>query len=860
MKKHSFFVFLVSVGLMATPIVRAAAPPVDTTPSVPVPYLSPEAEAKTFVIPEGYRLELVLSDPIIREPVMAKFDGNGRLFVAEMRTYMQDIDGHNQLTTNSRVSFHWSSKGDGIFDKHSVFVDHLLLPRMILPVRDGLLVNETDSNDIWLYRDTDGDGVSDQKLLFYAGGPRGENLEHQQNGLIWALDNWMYMTVNAYRLRWKGTNVIQELTAPNGGQWGICQDNHGKLWFVNGGGEVGPLNFQVPIVYGAFNISDQVPADFTEVWPLVGLADVQGGAPRYRPENNTLNHFTATCGNEIFRGDRLPEDLRGDLLFAEPVGRLIRRAKVEVRDGLTYLRNAYDKTEFIRSTDPNFRPVNMMNAPDGTLYIVDMYRGIIQEGSWVQKGSSLRPIVEKYSLDKNFGRGRIWRLTHKDFKPGPQPHMLKEGSIELVAHLEHPNGWWRDTAQETLVLRGDKTVAPALVRLARQTTNSLARIHAIWTLEGLQSLDVPFLREMLKDSDPQVRVAAIRASESLYKAGDKSLVPDLEAMGKDPDPAVAIQALLTPHLLQWTNATALIEASIVSTESPGVREIASKLLRPTAESLDPQFTSDDLKRLQHGEAIYNELCFACHGPDGRGQPLQGGKPGETMAPPLVRSQTVTGHRDGVISVLLKGLSGPVGGKTYTALMVPMESNADDWIAAVASYVRNGFLNHATLVDTNDVARVRAAIRGRSDPWTPEELRAVVPQALANRSQWHVTASHNLGAVQQAVDGDMNTRYDSGSYQAPGMWFQIELPRETNVNALELDAGASAYDYPRGYQVHLSSDGQHWGEPVASGLGKRARTEIEFKPAKTRFIRITQTGAEKGVYWSIHEMKIYQFGP
>ena len=859
MKMHQLFVFLVIVGLTAPPIVRADSPSIDTTPSTPVPYLTPEAEAKTFVLPEGYRLELVLSDPIIREPVVAKFDGNGRMFVAEMRTYMQDIDGHNQLTTNSCVSLHWSSQGDGVFDHHTVFIDHLLLPRMILPVRDGLLVNETDSNDIWLYRDTDGDGVSDQKQLFYAGGPRGENLEHQQSGLIWALDNWMYMTVNAYRLRWQGTNVIQELTAPNGGQWGICQDNHGKIWFVNGGGEVGPVNFQVPIVYGAFNINEQVPADFTEVWPLVGLADVQGGTTRYRPENKTLNHFTATCGNEIFRGDRLPQELRGDLLFAEPVGRLIRRAKVEVRDGLTYLRNAYDKTEFILSTDPNFRPVNMMNAPDGTLYIVDMYRGIIQEGAWVQKGSYLRPMVEKYSLDKNFGRGRIWRLTHKDFKPGPQPRMLQESSIELVAHLEHPNGWWRDAAQETLVLCGDKTVAPALVRLAHQSTNSLARLHAIWTLEGLQSLDAPFLREMLNDADPQVRAAAIRACESLYKAGDKSLVPDLEAMGKDPDPTVAIQALLTPHLLQWTNATALIEASILSTDSPGVREIASKLLRPTAESLDPQFTSDDRKRLQHGEAIYQELCFACHGIDGRGQPLQGGKPGETMAPPLVRSQTVTGHRDGVISVLLKGLNGPVGGKTYTAQMVPMEGNADDWIAAVASYVRNGFANSATLVDTNDVARVRATIRGRSDPWTPEELRAAVPQALANRSQWHVTASHNPSTAHLAVDGDMNTRYDTGCYQAPGEWFQIELPQETNVDALELDAGASAYDYPRGYTVQLSSDGQHWGEPVASGRGNKARTEIEFKPTNTRFIRITQTGAEEGVYWSIHEMKIYQPG-
>ncbi len=143
--------------------------------------------------------------------------------------------------------------------------------------------------------------------------------------------------------------------------------------------------------------------------------------------------------------------------------------------------------------------------------------------------------------------------------------------------------------------------------------------------------------------------------------------------------------------------------------------------------------------------------------------------------------------------------------------------------------------------------------------SPEELRTAVPQALANRSRWHLSASHNPGTAQLAVDGDMNTRYDTGCYQAPGEWFQIELPEETHVNALELDAGASAYDYPRGYKVQLSVDGQHWGEPVASGLGKKTRTEIEFEPANVRFIRITQTGAEEGVYWSIHEMKIYQTG-
>ena len=144
------------------------------------------------------------------------------------------------------------------------------------------------------------------------------------------------MTYNAWRLRWQGygKEPLKEPTPGNGGQWGLTQDDHGKPWYVNAGGERGPLNFQTHIVYGAFNIKNQFPSDYPEVWPLVGLADVQGGPNRFRPENGTLNHFTATCGAEVYRGDRLPKDLRGDLLFSEPVGRLIRRSKIEVKDGL----------------------------------------------------------------------------------------------------------------------------------------------------------------------------------------------------------------------------------------------------------------------------------------------------------------------------------------------------------------------------------------------------------------------------------------------------------------------------------------------------------------------------------------------
>ena len=199
---------------------------------------------------------------------------------------------------------------------------------------------------------------------------------------------------------------------------------------------------------------------------------------RVRLPDGTLNHFTAAAGVEIYRGDSLPSDLVGDLFFNEPVARIVRRAKVVVTDGLTQLRNAYPKSEFIRSTDPLFRPVSISNAPDGTLYLVDMYTGIIQDAQFVapesvpaQEGRSVRarqaaqlgPHVADHARQQ--GRPIVKR-----------PRMYDESAAQLVEHLEHPNGWWRDTAQKLLVLRQDKSVVPALRTMARGVSEP-ARPH-----------------------------------------------------------------------------------------------------------------------------------------------------------------------------------------------------------------------------------------------------------------------------------------------------------------------------------------------------------------------------------------------
>ncbi len=540
----------------------------------PVKPLSPEESKKHFYLPKGYEMDPVLVEPHIKEPVAIEFDADGRMYVAEMRTYMQNISGENQKKAISRVSVHVDSNSDGRYDEHRVFANNLKLPRMLLALREGeLLISETWDDKVYLYRDTDGDLRADEKELYFKGTVASPNLEHQSSGLVWTIDNWLHMTFfykgGSFCVRWNGSR--KRSRANSKGQWGLTQDNYGKLWFVNGGHELGPLHFQQPISYGAFSFENETGENWRTVYPLCAVPDPLGGDNHLR-DNNTLNHFTATCGPEIVRAHGMPQQLQGDLLFAEPVGRLIRRGSVVRKDGVTHLRNPYRNAEFIRSTDPCFRPVNIENAPDGSVYIVDMYRGIIQESQWVNPGHYLYKTIKKYGLDKIIGHGRIWRLGHRkteaDTASGPQ--MYDQSSSKLVQHLAHPNGWWRDMAQRQLVLRQDPSVTDRLRKMVRSHSNHLARIHALWTLEGLNALNTGIIKQALTDKHPYVRKSAVRASETLFhsdQAGNELKKRILKQFRTDKHPQVRIQVLLTARLLDWKRLDDIL--SSISIEDNG---------------------------------------------------------------------------------------------------------------------------------------------------------------------------------------------------------------------------------------------------------------------------------------------------
>jgi len=867
MQRHQMNLRLLSILTFASTAAFAETKP---TYTFPIQAKTPEEELKTIVLPDGYALELVLSDPIIKEPTAIAFDGDGKMYIVEMRTYMQDIDGTDELTPKSRISLHESTKGDGVFDKHSVYLDNILLPRMVLPLEDRVLVGITNTNDITLHRDANGDGVAEEQSPWYVGGPRGGNMEHQPSGLVWGLDNWIYTTYNGYRLRWNGKDApLKENTAPNGGQWGLAQDDYGKMWWSNAGGEKGIWNYQAPILYAAINVKQQKSDLFDTVWPLVGLADVQGGANRFRPEDKTLNHFTGCAGQTIYRGDRLPPELYGNVFLPEPVGRLIRRATVEVKDGITTVANPYEAqmTEFIRSTDPNFRPLNMTTGPDGCLYIVDAYRGIIQEGNWVKPGSYLRSAIEPTGMQHVTGHGRVWRLVHKDFKPGPQPKMIGETPAQLVAHLAHPNGFWRDTAQRMLIVKGDKSMVPALIEMAAKNDNHFARLHALWTLEGLDAITPDIIRTAMKDAHPQLRANAIRVAESLLRrmgvppvtsaAGvspaDDSLIADIKALRADKDPTVVLQTLYTARHFNWPNWKLDAQMTLMTSPSLGVKEIGAQLL-VEAPKISGSFSKDEKKQLERGQEIFRSLCFACHGFDGSGMPIAG-REGATLAPPLAGSKTAV-QGDAIVRVMMNGLTGPINGKTYEAQMVPMATNDDQWIADVTSYIRKAFGNNGKLVEKKQVAALRQELSKRITPWTIEELHSLYPQPLTNRAAWKLTASHGQNEIGRAIDGDIESRWDSHTPQKPGMWVQIELPETTDVTGLVLDTAKSRNDWPRGWKIEVSMNGSEWDKPVLEGNSESSTTEFLF-PQNTRakFIRITDTGAVKGLFWSIHELEV-----
>tara|TARA_B100001964_G_scaffold51152_1_gene57758 strand:+ start:650 stop:3244 length:2595 start_codon:yes stop_codon:yes gene_type:complete len=529
---------------------------IDLNPDPPSTMYAPVKSLSMIRVPDGFKLELVAAEPMIAEPVCMAWGPDGELYVAEMRSYMQDIDMSGELEPISRVVKLVDTNGDGRMDKATTYLDNLVLPRAILTLDNKVLIGEPPH--LWLCEDVDGDGRADTKVSIFENFSKRKsgNVEHKINGLQWTMDNWIYNTKSATSFRYRN-ETIEERRVVFAGQWGQTTNDRGEN-IATKNSDPGQATIFPGKYLGDLSLANKYRNLFERVrlgegyqstWPIQGTPDTQGGRGLGRADDRSLQRFTGACGQVVFRGDRLGDDMKGTYWVCEPVGRMIRCSDVEYEEGLITLHNRLEKQqlEFIASTDANFRPVNAYTGPDGTLYFIDMYRGIIQHGNWTREGSYLRSEILRRGLDKNIGKGRIYRLVREDIKPGPMPRFSTSDSKALVEALGHPNGWWRDEAQKLLVLRQSPDAIPLLKHAVKQAESGLARAHALWTLEGMGKSDAGLVAHAIADKHMDVRLAALRvASEHLLEnQGSDTLLNAIATPLLDDDLVIAAQRLLT---------------------------------------------------------------------------------------------------------------------------------------------------------------------------------------------------------------------------------------------------------------------------------------------------------------------------
>ncbi len=558
----------------------APAPPVTTVAHVH----SVEEALASFDLPPGYRAEVVAHEPMIEDPVAIDFDADGRMYVAEMRGYMPGINGEGEDVPNGRIVILEDTDGDGLMDRRTVFLDSLVLPRSVKVLEAGVLVAATPN--LWLAHDLDSDLVADSlELITDDYGSSQSNPEHNANGLLWGIDNWIHNAnfAGQFRLRPDGSFEFRE--TPSQGQWGVSMDDYGRLYRNS---NEDPLRAElIPAHYarrnpnqGSINGVYERLTPNVEVWPGRPTPAVNRGyQSRTLRSDSTLAHYTSAGSPVAYVGDRLPEELRNTVFVTESAGNLVGRFVVEEdTEGSLSARRAREDRDFMTSTDQRFRPVNVATAPDGTLYVVDMYRGIIQHRTYIT--GYLEDQIRAREMEQPTGLGRIYRIVHESFEPGEQPRLSQATPDELVETLAHPNGWWRITAQRLLVERQESSAVPQLRKMAQEHDDDRARLHALWTLEGLGEADRSILLAAMRDESPHLRSAAVRIAEPLAAAGDTEVTRAILALVSDESAAVRRQVAATAGELPVAQRTdALLQIAITAGDDPIVADLVVSGLR-----------------------------------------------------------------------------------------------------------------------------------------------------------------------------------------------------------------------------------------------------------------------------------------
>jgi putative membrane-bound dehydrogenase-like protein len=538
-----------------------------------VPALSPEAALKSFRLSDDFRIELFVSEPHVLSPVEMVFDENGRIYVAEMLDYPEDPPSGKPA--RSRIRLLEDRDGDGRIDQAVIFADHVLEVSGLQPWKGGLIV--TSAPDILFLKDTNGDGIADERRVLYTGFPK-VNPEARITNPRLAIDNWIYASntgsdgritspehperppilVRGTDFRFRPDRGTAE-PASGPAQFGLTFDDWGNRFITQN--TIHLRHVVLPMQYLAKTPFLEIPAVAQDISdhgrpssPIFPLTQPQAWrvertrVRQQRYNENQLNrteqvggYFSAASGSTVYNGDVFPKEYWGNVFTGEVNGNLIHRDVLKPEGVSFSASRAREGIEFLASTDAWFRPCNLANAPDGNLYVTDIYRMFIETPESIPE--ELKKNMDFWAGDT---MGRIYRIVPR--KPLQQrdlkPKLGAATTPELVQLLESTNGWHRQTAQRLLLERQDATAIPLLTKLAEGSTIPQTRLHALWALEGLSALGAPQVAKALKDSDPHVREHALRLSEPFLEKSE-SLRNAVFAMTRDPEPRVHFQLAMT---------------------------------------------------------------------------------------------------------------------------------------------------------------------------------------------------------------------------------------------------------------------------------------------------------------------------
>jgi putative membrane-bound dehydrogenase-like protein len=768
-----------------------------------LPQFPPVAAADalgTFQLKKGFRLELVAAEPLVTEPIALAFDEDGRLFVVEMNDYPNGGQPPSGLIRRLE-----DTDGDGRFDKATVFASGLHWPSAVHCYGGGVFVGAVP--DLLYFKDLNDDGVAEQKQVVLTGwGNRAGELDPEGvfGSLVWGLDSQIHGLLNRYSgVITNPTNSAAKAVTLGGnfafdprtmalrveageGQYGLGFNDDGRAFLCRQHRHI--MSHLYPRRYADRNPFYPMPdptVDIAVDGPKAALYRISPEEPwrvmrtKWRVEGlengieaggRASGYFSSACGLTIYRGNAWPREYVGDAFVADPAENVVHRKKVRHSGPSASAQRPADEqhVEFLASKDTWFRPVYLANAPDGTLYVVDMYRQIIE-------ALGIPAEIAKH-LDFDAGRdlGRIYRIVPDVFKQPPPPRLSRASPQQLAATLEHPNGWHRDTAARLLYERNERAAVPALIKLLTHSSSAVARLHALYVLKGLGALDESLVRQALTDDDGVVREHAVRLSEDFLPEGMPSaeLWKKLSACASDPVIGVRYQLAFTlgevrgserlPVLAQLAQRDAgerMMRAALLSSLAEGAGELfsllaaqgagngRSEMLRELAAVVGAANRPADLARVREALISAREPLLAFPLALGLGEGLRRAgssfeKAGVRLEPLLARAAslgadqtTPESARREAIALLAHGRADE-SEKTLLPLLQSREPQTVQ-LAALASLER---------LSPRGLA---AALLGRWSSWTPA-LRERVVDVLLKRAERTAAllAAMETGTVQR----------------------------------------------------------------------------------------------------------------